>query len=261
MPSRLVKILHLSDLHFGRIEPKVLSALESFIKTHKESLDLIILTGDLTQRAKKSEYLEARKFLDTFDCPLFLIPGNHDIPLYNIFLRLFTPYRKFLKYIGPLAKNFYEDDNLAVYGIWSTNHFTIKSGRLFKKDIKDLEDKFKDIPDHKIRIIASHHPLLDKGSHHLKSKIKKMIDLRPHLFLSGHEHQSNVQYLNDEKQFPLLISSGTSSSSRVRDESNSFNLISIDENKSVTVETFAFENNGFICSNTFKTLPAASSSF
>jgi 3',5'-cyclic AMP phosphodiesterase CpdA len=239
-----VRILHLSDLHFGRIEPLVLKELESFIKAHRESINLVILTGDLTQRAKSHEFKQAKEFIDSLNCPFFLVPGNHDVPLYNIFLRFFSPYRKFLKFIGPLAENYYENEALAVYGLWSTNHFSIKSGKVFSKDLLKLEEKFNNLPPHKIKIIAAHHPILS-GTEKIRGDIKRVIDLHPHLILSGHTHQSEVRPLNEIQPLPLLIASGTSTSNRTREETNSFNLITVNSGTDILVETFARSSKGF----------------
>ena len=159
METLPLNILHLSDLHFGRISQQVLFDLETFIKARKEEIHLAILTGDLTQRARSHEFMAAREFLNSLGCPLFLVPGNHDVPLYNLFLRFFSPYKKFLKYIGPFATNFYEDERIAVYGMWTTDNFTIKTGRISDKDLRCAEEKLGKVSANKIKIIASHHPL------------------------------------------------------------------------------------------------------
>lgn len=250
MTPTTIKILHLSDLHFGRLDSLVLEDLKNFIQKNKPTLSLIILTGDLTQRAKKNEFLAAKDFLKTIDCPMVLIPGNHDVPLYNIFQRFLFPYRKFCKYLGALAKNFYEDEHLAVYGLWSTDKFSISDGRIHEKDLKNLEEKFRNIPGHKLKIIASHHSVFPSGGEVTKGS-ERILKLKPHLMLSGHEHQSLVKHI-EGKEFPLIISCGTSASKRTRKEANSFNLITINEAKEIWVETFIKDETGFTTGETFK---------
>lgn len=244
------RILHLSDIHFGRIDDLVLDHLKSFIANKKAEVDLVIVTGDLTQRAKKNEFLSAHTFLESFHCPVVAVPGNHDVPLYNIFLRFFAPYLKFSQYLGSFASIFYENENVAVYGLWSTNNFSVKDGRITQKDLDNLEEKFRTLPSHKTKIIASHHGLFSKNEP-MKGDTLKVLDNNPHLLLSGHEHQSGVTQLHG-RTFPLIISSGTSTSNRTRLEANSFNIITIESNDKISVETYAWEKDKFVLKTTFK---------
>ena len=161
-------VIHLSDLHFGRIHCDILHYLEKFLIERKQDISLAILTGDFTQRARSQEFKDAREFISSLSCPLFLVPGNHDVPLYNLFLRFLSPYKKFLKYLGPFAQNYYEDERLAVFGLWTVDNFSVKTGRLSAKDLDSLEQKFKNIPEHKLKIIASHHPLATLKHKHLR---------------------------------------------------------------------------------------------
>lgn len=222
-------IMHLSDLHFGRISQKVLFDLETFIRSRKEEIHLAILTGDLTQRARSHEFKQARDFLNTLGCPLFLVPGNHDVPLYNIFLRLFSPYKKFLKYIGPFATNFYEDERVAVYGLWTTDNYTIKTGKISTRDLREAEAKLSKVSPDKIRIIASHHPLTSINHPRIKSDLLRLTSLSPHFFLWGHEHHAQVHEMVSGKSY--IVASGTSASTRTRSEANSFNLIRLEGRK------------------------------
>lgn len=187
----------------------------------KNEIKLAIVTGDLTQRAKKNEFLAAKEFMSSLQSPLFVVPGNHDVPLYNLFLRFFSPYKKFLRYLGPFAENYYEDDDVAVYGMWTTDNFRIQSGKIYKKDVNVLREKFSAVPEHKLRIIACHHPLGDE--------LQLALEHHPHFILWGHEHQSGVK----KKENTLMLASGTSASTRTRAEANSFNYISIEDNKAV----------------------------
>lgn len=226
MVVKPLSIVHLSDLHFGRTSEHVLKDLKTFLETNKETINLTILTGDLTQRAKSHEFKEAKNFLTDLPAPLFLVPGNHDVPLYNLFLRFFRPYKKFLKYMGPFSENYYEDDQVAVYGLWTPHHFSIKSGKIRTRDLIEVQDKFRQVPETKIKILASHHPLLDLSSLHIKPDVQSLIELNPHFILWGHEHQSQLRELKPGS-LPLFVASGTSASNRTRHEVNSFNLIKV----------------------------------
>lgn len=191
------------------------------MRLRKNEIKLAIMTGDLTQRAKKREFLAAKEFMTSLESPLFLIPGNHDVPLYNLFLRFFSPYKKFLRYMGPFAKNYFEDNDVAVYGLWTTDNFSIQSGRLYEKDVNELKERFNQVSPEKLRIIACHHPP--------EKQLQILKQYRPHFILWGHEHQSSVKKVGQT----LLLASGTSASTRTRIEANSFNYISIKDNIAV----------------------------
>lgn len=193
------------------------------MRIRNKEIKLAIVTGDLTQRARKEEFLAAREFMSSLNSPLFVVPGNHDVPLYNLFLRFFSPYKKFLRYLGPFAQNYYEDDDVAVYGMWTTNNFKVQSGKLHKKNLNQLKEKFDAVPSHKIKFIACHHPVTEDKNLH------QALAVRPHFILWGHEHQSGVI----KKENTLMLASGTSASSRTRTEANSFNYISIEDGKAV----------------------------
>ena len=92
------KIVHISDLHFGTEVNEIVSHLMDAINNFKP--DAVVVSGDLTQRAKKKEYHKAKNFLKKLDCPTVVIPGNHDIPLYNIFGRIVNPFKKFESYFS-----------------------------------------------------------------------------------------------------------------------------------------------------------------
>src|SRR5687767_5293833 len=96
----MVTILHASDIHFGEPYNPVMG--EAFLKIARTvKADLIVVSGDFTQRAKVHEYEAARKWLDALpELPLVVTPGNHDVPLYRVFERLFEPYRNYRRWIS-----------------------------------------------------------------------------------------------------------------------------------------------------------------
>src|SRR5436190_6737315 len=108
-------LIHLSDLHFGRVDPVIIDPLLKFIEVTKP--DLVAISGDLTQRARTAEFLEARKFLDAIPFPKIVVPGNHDVPLLNVFARLFRKLECFRRFISEELQPFYVDDEIAVAGV------------------------------------------------------------------------------------------------------------------------------------------------
>lgn len=242
LPS--LKILHFSDLHYGRITSEAVDHLKLFIDRHRQEIHLIIFTGDFTQRARTEEFRAARLFLDELKIPFFIVPGNHDVPLYNLFLRFLFPYKKYKRHLGEVSPHFYEDESIAIYGLWTVDKFSIKDGKIPSKELTDLTEKFSKVSKDKIKLIASHHPLND-----LKT-FQSIVDLKPHLLLWGHEHQSRIEHVEGPKS-PLIVAAGTTTSSRLRKEANSFNLIQVDD--VIRVMTYANSSHGFELHGEFKT--------
>lgn len=245
--SKPLRFLHLSDLHFGRIEDRVLTKLEQYITSQDNVFNLTILTGDLTQRAKSSQFIAAKEFLAKLKCPLFLVPGNHDVPLYNPFIRFFNPYLKFKRFFNDHSPQFYEDENVVVYGLWTVNNFSIKDATVDSRQVDLMEAKFKSTPAHKIKIIAFHHPLATAESSRVERALRRIRAMKPHVMMWGHDHKANAKYWDAEaKAGPVMVAAGTSVSNRTREETNSFNIIEVEGSLiRVRVVSFNTEKNDF----------------
>ncbi|MEP6903288.1 MAG: metallophosphoesterase, partial [Actinomycetota bacterium] len=90
-------LIHISDIHFGRVDYAIVERLRE--KITELAPNLVIVSGDLTQRARSKQFIEARQFLDSLPQPQIIVPGNHDIPMHNVFARFVTPLEKYKKYI------------------------------------------------------------------------------------------------------------------------------------------------------------------
>lgn len=249
---KTLNIIHFSDLHFGRIQHQVLVDLNHYLQENQDWINLVIITGDLTQRAKKEQFIAAKEFLSKLSVPVFVVPGNHDVPLYNLFLRFFTPYSRFKKYMGNLISNYYEDDHIAIFGLWTVNPLSVQEGKISESDILAVTEKFKKVPEHKIKILAGHHPIATYEEPKIKKLFEKLIELKPDFLMWGHDHQSSIKYYDEKtKMLPLMLASGTTISSRVRQEANSFNLITILD-KEVIIKTMVHLNgSGFSAEKEF----------
>ena len=96
----MTRLLHISDPHFGTVQRPVADALRRLAAAQQPSV--LVLSGDITQRARASEFAEARAFCDELAVPAFLsVPGNHDIPLFNLARRALSPYSRYLAQFGP----------------------------------------------------------------------------------------------------------------------------------------------------------------
>ncbi|MGB9178581.1 MAG: metallophosphoesterase, partial [Pyrinomonadaceae bacterium] len=121
-------IVHLSDLHFGRVDYSVVKPLIEHVKEAKP--DLVAVSGDLTQRARTAQFKEAREFLDALPQPQIIVPGNHDVPLHNVFARFLQPLDKYRRHITDDLEPFYADEEIAVLGLNTARSLTIKYGRI-----------------------------------------------------------------------------------------------------------------------------------
>ena len=108
-------VIHLSDLHFGRIDDAILAPLIEQINA--ATPDLVVVSGDLTQRARSAQFIAARQFLDALPHPKIIVPGNHDVPLHNVFDRFVRPLEKFRRYVCDDLTPVYIDDEIAVVGM------------------------------------------------------------------------------------------------------------------------------------------------
>lgn len=230
-------IAHLSDPHFGRLRHKTADALISCVVSAKP--DLVVVSGDLTQRAKSSEFEEARRFLKALPCPQIVVPGNHDVPLYNIFARTLKPLSKYRRYITDDLEPFYSDEEIAVLGINTARSLRFKNGRVNRQQVERTSARMDACDIRVTRIIVTHHPfdlppthkgkrLVGRARMAMESFAKCGVDL----VLSGHFHISHTGESATRYKIPghsaLLVQAGTATSSRGRGELNSFNIIRVD---------------------------------
>ena len=242
-------LVHLSDVHFGRIDEQVVKAIVPQI--HSLAPNLVVVSGDLTQRAKPHQFRAARSFLDSLPKPQIVVPGNHDVPLYNVFQRFFQPLRKYRRFISQDLEPFYADDEIAVAGINTARSFTFKDGRINEEQMCRLHDRFAPLPDSMTKIIVTHHPFdLPQGmeGEELVGRAKEAMEVfrraGADTLLSGHLHTSHVD--NTARRYPmegfaaLVVQAGTATSTRGRGENNSFNRIIADGDR-IEVERWAWE--------------------
>lgn len=229
-------IVHLSDLHFGHIDPEIVEALGRHVC--EIAPDLVAVSGDLTQRARPQEFQAARAFLDHLPYPRIVVPGNHDVPLYNLFARWRRPLAEFRRWISEDLAPFYADSELAILGVNTARSLTWKGGRINRDQVERACRRFDEAPPHSTRIIVTHHPLdlpEPLRPHHLVGRAQMALAgfaaCHVDLFLAGHLHTS---YSGGGAYGilihpALIIQAGTATSTRTRGgELNSFNLVQID---------------------------------
>lgn len=228
-------LVHISDIHFGRVDYAIVERLKEKIDEIKPHL--VIVSGDLTQRARSRQFIEARAFLDALPKPQIVVPGNHDIPMHNPFARFLTPLEKYKKYITADLQPFFADEEIAVMGVNTARSLTIKDGRINKEQIAEITEKMCILDNEMLKIIVTHHPFdLPEGFDeddivdNADKAMPQIADCGADVFLSGHLHVSHIshtaeRYKLDTGRNALVIQAGTATSTRGRGEANSFNVI------------------------------------
>jgi 3',5'-cyclic AMP phosphodiesterase CpdA len=241
-------IVHLSDLHFGRVNPALIDPLIRIIREIKP--DLVAISGDLTQRARSHQFREARSFLDALPQPQIVVPGNHDIPLHNIFARFFEPLTKYKRYITDDLQPAYQDTEMVIVGVNTARSLVFKGGRINESQVSRLRQKFCSYGREVVKVVVTHHPFdLPEGhdERHLVGRAKMAITglaaCGADLFLAGHLHISHTGHTKRYKirgHSALVVQAGTATSTRERGEANSFNLLRI-AYPAISVERLAWD--------------------
>jgi 3',5'-cyclic AMP phosphodiesterase CpdA len=229
-------LVHLSDLHFGRLDPRVLTPLVRRIEV--VAPDLIAVSGDLTQRARRAEFAAARAFFAQLRFPTLIVPGNHDVPLYNVAARFLNPLARYRRYIADELEPVFLDEEMIVVGLNSARSLSFGSrgsGRLNEDQVDRAAAHLRSAAPHLIKIIVTHHPFdlpEGLGDEHLVGQahtaMGRLASVGADLFLAGHLHVSHIgrtaERYKIDRHAALVVQAGTLST-RGRGELNSFNIL------------------------------------
>lgn len=245
-------LLQVSDPHFGTERPAVVAALEALVRAQPP--DLLLLSGDITQRATRAQFAAAQAFVARLGVPQVLaIPGNHDIPLFNLPARLFWPYAGFKQAFGDALEPEFENERLLVLALNTTRRWRHVDGELSEAQIERVAQRVEKSPAAQTRLVVVHQPVAvmrpedaHDRLHGAERALRRWAEAGVDAVLGGHIHLPFVLQL--QTQLPDLprpiwaVQAGTAISRRVRAEAdNSVNLIRVGNARRLQVERWDFQ--------------------
>ncbi len=235
--SDMTRILHLSDPHFGAVEPAIVAKFVALASAMKP--DITVLSGDLTMRARPHELSAARAFVEQLPKPLLMIPGNHDVPLLNQpFDRFFRPFHRYHRTFERELEPELITGSAHVVGLNSARafgpYFDWSEGRVSREQLARVENSFAKSPEGRLRILVTHHPLLELPTRRraiikpLKPLLETIEAAKVDLVMCGHFHLSQILLAGASDQWRAVISQApTVTSTRLKGEPQGFHEFAI----------------------------------
>jgi len=252
----MARLVHLSDLHFGAHDDRLVKAVGREVDQLKP--DLVVISGDFTQRARTEQFSEACQFLGQLrdhGHEVLGVPGNHDVPLYDVLRRFLSPLTRYRRFIDENLCPFFEIPGLAVLGINTARSLTFKDGRINRDQVAFVRETFARTPAQSVRVLVTHHPLfalkvgdeVERAIGRQEMALDAIEESGVDLLLAGHAHHASSQDASDfvtRAGGVLVIQAGTATSTRVREQEQSFNVIDLNDGD-VTVTIHAWTGSAF----------------
>jgi 3',5'-cyclic AMP phosphodiesterase CpdA len=235
----MARIVHLSDLHFGAHDARLVAAVERSVDELKP--DLVVVSGDFTQRAKTEEFAEACRFLERLrdgGHEVLGVPGNHDVPLYDVLRRFLSPLTRYKRFIDDVLCPVHELRGAIVVGVNTARSLTFKDGRINAEQVEFIRDTFARSDSESVRVLVTHHPLfaltvgeeVQSAIGRQQMALDAIEEAGVDVLLAGHNHHASVNSARDlvtRAGGALVVQAGTATSTRVRDQDQSFNLLDL----------------------------------
>ncbi len=244
-------IAHISDLHFGAEDPTLAAGLLRDLRQVAPAL--VIASGDFTQRARRKQFASARSYLDEMPYPRLTVPGNHDVPLYDVFRRFLAPLARYREFIHPDVDPWFENDQVAILGLNTARSLTWKSGRLSLDQIELIRLRFARVPHSSFRLIVTHHPFIPPPGDtnagialvgRAALALPVIDEARVDLLLAGHLHHGYTgdvrAYYPATNRSIIVAQAGTAISHRTRNrQPNAYNVLFLEaECMTIAVRTW-----------------------
>jgi 3',5'-cyclic AMP phosphodiesterase CpdA len=253
----MTRLLHLSDLHFGAHDDEIVAAVER--RADQLKPDLVVISGDFTQRARTEQFKEACRFLERLregGHEVLGVPGNHDVPLYDVLRRFLSPLARYRRFIDETLCPFIELPGVAVLGINTARSLTFKEGRINEEQVEFIRDTFARTPSDSMRILVTHHPMfamrvgteVQRAIGRQELALGAIEEAGVDMLLAGHMHHASTQDASDlvtRAGGALVVQAGTATSTRVREQRQSFNTIDI-AGGGVSVTLNAWQDGAFV---------------
>ena len=252
----MTRLVHLSDLHFGAHDLRLVEAIKTSIDQLKPHL--VVISGDFTQRARTEQFKEACHFLEELrdgGHEVLGVPGNHDVPLYDVLRRFLSPLARYRRFIDETLCPFVELPGVAVLGINTARSMTFKDGRINEEQVVFIREIFSRTPPQALRVLVTHHPLfalkigeqVERAIGRQELALDAIQEAGVDMLLAGHNHDASTHHAEDlvtRAGGALVVQAGTATSTRVREQEQSFNLIDIHDAE-VTVTVCAWDGGAF----------------
>lgn len=258
-------VLHMSDPHFGTEQPAVVDALLALVAQRRPQA--VLIGGDITQRARHGQFDKAAAFVEQLGCPVLAVPGNHDLPLFNLFARAFHPYRNYRKWAGRDLEPTYDSEEFLVISVNTTRPQRHKDGEVSPRQIARVRRQLLGARPGQVRIVMAHHPVRahvesDRTNllHGRQHAVPEWVDAGADFILGGHIHLPYcmpVHSATSQIRRTWVLQAGTALSHRVRGNvPNSVNIIDRVSPESCFAERWDFDaaHGAFVNVNRFEAL-------